>query len=424
MGVIRRYNICSDMHRADTSCSANVSTARAAYAASGYKTICAGDWKKTTGWQDNMTEIRNSIADFKTLPAGFLTITGNHDFGQGCPLTLEDRLSLWREVSGMSGWVMQEDIGHNTVLLMISGQKCGYANPSATNTPVYDKEIIDDVISRLNALSSRRVIVVTHYCPNGKPDGNGMYTVNWTDSVRADWAGIRAGYHGDYTPGSNVRGYILNEKGGERDRSDRDFFEAIASKSNILWINGHNHTPWDADEIVNEHIHAATFTGGASICNIPSLGHQGEDAMMTVTDDGIYIQARKIVDGTLSDISDQGYWWDGSKIEKRAAMPGGDEPDEPVDPDDPDDPTPPSGGVLSVPLRLASGGTITRVEELPNWVRERLSSGEKLLYMKDGVRHEVTWTEVEADYEYNLDGGVLTIVRAPCMVEGGVLKIE
>lgn len=62
------------------------------------------------------------------------------------------------------------------------------------------------------------------------------------------------------------------------------------------------------------------------------------------------------------------------------------------------EPEPPSGGVLSVHIRLTRGGTITRYEELPPWVRERLErvperpeDKEKLWYMKNGKKNEITW---------------------------------
>lgn len=276
---------------------------------------------------------------------------------------------------------------------------------------------------------NRRIFVLTHYPYCCLSDGSTRGQKN---------SNIEHNAFGARLTNATDNG-TLRTQANYPDPRGNTMLEMLAHTDGLIWFSGHNHNFWQISHegglvlysqtayaqsgaaantnylLEYPYAHVLHLNGGAYMINLPSLKHNLQDAIVYVYDDHVEIRERQCtkgstisasaVAGEVSGSNERGAYkttaWtvsdldDGGSV-KFEELSGGTHSIPLIAssipaPGTPDPPEPPSGGVLSVPIRLVRGGTITNYDELPPWVRERLENGEKLWYMSGGRRIEITW---------------------------------
>jgi hypothetical protein len=319
---------CSDIHNrtiANQTPTLNFQKVQAEYTAG--MVCCAGDLTPNY----NLTAADVVYQLFKNSDKNG-TCTGNHEGGNGTANITEDE---WKATVGGDGWINIKEVC-GTVYFYLSLSKAGGFSANATLVPkafpVFTPETCSRTLELLDEYQAagKRVILFTHYpCENiSNPTGNlgNGFKLNSTDPF-----GARIGIVGNSTAKplqASTRGYIMpyytqNAAVEEANRQNTyAFLQAVASYPNVLYFSGHAHTRWEYqyggyDDGVNydgagnpptyPHIKAMRYNNtGAAMINLPSLGWNGQDAIVEVTAKRITIKGRS--DRAI--LPDIHYYWD------------------------------------------------------------------------------------------------------------------
>lgn len=320
---------CSDIHSSGLASSIttqNFEKVRAEYENS--MVCCAGDLTQ----KYNLTAADNVYSIFKRSYKN-ICCTGNHEAGNGTANiswddwvtktfanTLYDsaKWNQWSELSGVA-------------FLGISMQKAGGTvfTTKDYSYPVFTTDQIAQIQNWLPQYTkgNERVIVFCHYPFENVTNPYGINKFG----LSSDPFGARLGYAGSSGVvglTSSTRGYIQpyitqSESLDESARQDTYGFLAwLAARPNVLWFSGHAHTAWeyqyggiddgknydsDGNPVKYPHIKAMQYvaedgTKGAAMINLPSVGWNAEDAIVSVTEKDIIIKGRKngIVDENIN----------------------------------------------------------------------------------------------------------------------------
>ena len=326
--IYTTFFACSDIHNraiANQTPTLNFQKVQAEYAAG--MVCCAGDLTPNY----NLTAATTVYQLFKDSDKNG-TCTGNHEGGNGTANITEDE---WKATVGGDGWINIKEVC-GTVYFYLSLWKAGGFTTNATTVPksfpVFTSETCSRTLELLNEYQAagKRVILFTHYpCENvSDPTGN---LGNGFKLNSADPFGARIGITGNSTAKAlqaSTRGYIMpyytqNAAVEESDRQNTyEFLQTIASYPNVLYFSGHAHTRWEYqyggyDDGLNydtagnppayPHIKAMRYNeSGAAMINLPSLGWNGEDAVVEVTAKRVTIKGRS-GQAILPNIH---YYWD------------------------------------------------------------------------------------------------------------------
>ena len=415
---------CSDIHNrtiANQTPTLNFQKVQAEYTAG--MVCCAGDLTPNY----NLTAADVVYQLFKNSDKNG-TCTGNHEGGNGTANITEDE---WKATVGGDGWINIKEVC-GTVYFYLSLSKAGGFSANATLVPkafpVFTPETCSRTLELLDEYQAagKRVILFTHYpCenisnPTGNP-GNG-FKLN-----SADPFGARIGIVGNNEAKplqASTRGYIMpyytqNAAVEEANRQNTyAFLQAVASYPNVLYFSGHAHTRWEYqyggyDDGVNydgagnpptyPHIKAMRYNNtGAAMINLPSLGWNGQDAIVEVTAKRITIKGRS--DRAI--LPNIHYYWD-KKADGTYTF-----ATEATDPD-------PEPAVYSITV-MATGCTVSG----PSTIKEGKTATLTVM-AADGYTLPATISVTNATYTWNVNSGVVTLSNptGPVTISASAIKI-
>lgn len=422
--VYTTFFACSDIHNraiANHTPTANFQKVQAEYTAG--MVCCAGDLTPNY----NLTAADVVYQLFKNSDKNG-TCTGNHEGGNGTANITEDE---WKATVGGDGWINIKEVC-GTVYFYLSLSKAGGFTNNATIVPkaypVFTPETCARTLELLNEYQAagKRVILFTHYpCENiSNPTGN---LGNGFKLNSADPFGARIGIVGSGTAKplqTSTRGYIMpyytqNTAVEEANRQNTyAFLQAVASYPNVLYFSGHAHTRWEYqyggyDDGVNydgegnppiyPHIKAMRYNNtGAAMINLPSLGWNGQDAIVEVTAKRITIKGRS--DRAI--LPNIHYYWD-KKADGTYTF-----ATEATDPD-------PEPAVYSITV-MATGCTVSG----PSTIKEGKTATLTVM-AADGYTLPATISVTNATYTWNVNSGVVTLSNptGPVTISASAIKI-
>lgn len=415
---------CSDIHNrtiANQTPTLNFQKVQAEYTAG--MVCCAGDLTPNY----NLTAADVVYQLFKNSDKNG-TCTGNHEGGNGTANITEDE---WKATVGGDGWINIKEVC-GTVYFYLSLSKAGGFSANATLVPkaypVFTPETCARTLELLDEYQAagKRVILFTHYpCENvSNPTGNlgNGFKLNGTDPF-----GARIGIVGNSTAKplqASTRGYIMpyytqNAAVEEANRQNTyAFLQAVASYPNVLYFSGHAHTRWEYqyggyDDGVNydgagnpptyPHIKAMRYNNtGAAMINLPSLGWNGQDAIVEVTAKRITIKGRS--DRAI--LPDIHYYWD-KKTDGTYTF-----TTEATDPD----PEPAVYSITVVATGCTFSGDTTIIENGTATITLSPSTGYTL---------PATISVTNATYTWDINSGVVTLSNptGPVTISASAIKI-